>query len=153
MARVSILEMIQDNRYCSLCYEMKLWLFDCFLLILQEAFEIVLSWHVYLTYISTLYDLVTLTVVTSRYSCMVITFKKHVDENNVFDTSALVKPKHFAPLSRCVLSSSVVWYVNRKLVQQNWMQGWFSFICYKKGNQFCWMVLHQSFTTRFPNPL
>lgn len=68
MARVSILEMIQDNSYCSLCYEMKLCLFDCLLLILQEAFEIVLSWHVYLTYISTLYDLVTLTVVTLRYS-------------------------------------------------------------------------------------
>lgn len=32
---------------------------------------------------------------------LVITSKKHVDESNFFDTSALVKPKHFAPLSRC----------------------------------------------------
>ena len=126
---------------------MQLWLFGRFLLILKEAFEIVLSWHVYLTYI----------VWFSYLDCgdleiqLVITFKRHVDEKNVFETSALIKPKHFAPLFRCVLSSSVVW-CNRKLVQQNWMQGWFSFICYKKGNQFCWMVLHQSFTTCFPNP-
>ena len=30
------------------------------------------------------------------------------------------------------------------------MRGWFSFICYKKGNQFFRMVLHQSFYYPFP---